>query len=318
MGLPKTPEGIEAFKKKISILKKGTKHTEATKAKMKASQQARFEKNPDEERKKCREGALKQWQDQDRRKAMSERMKKRYEDPNERMKTAELLRGRPVSKETREKLRTFHKIRFQDPEVWRQSSECKMGSKNPMFGNYTKRKKLLAFTGKQYTVEMMMKISEALSGKQIQRTTGKRPAWVGQRISEAKKGKPLSEEHKRKLSAARIGRFKGPESNNWNGGKSFEPYCPKFNREFKFRVRNFFNNKCVVCGKTREENGQELDVHHINYDKNTCCNNEKPLFAALCITCHRKTLFNKEYWKDVLENIIMLEYDGECYLPKSE
>ena len=117
-----------------------------------------------------------------------------------------------------------------------------------------------------------------------------------------------SEEYKRQKS--------GSNSHMWKGGMSYEPYCYKFNHEFKERVREFFGRKCIVCGKTEQENNKKLDVHHINYDKQSCCNNTKPLFAPLCQSCHRRTSHFREYWRDILTNLIMLEYDGECFLQR--
>jgi transposase len=80
---------------------------------------------------------------------------------------------------------------------------------------------------------------------------------------------------------------RGANAAHWLGGKSFEPYCPKFNFEFKERVRAYFNHKCFLCGT--EQNGIRLSVHHVDYDKNVCCNDITPLFVPLCLSCHMKT-----------------------------
>lgn len=123
------------------------------------------------------------------------------------------------------------------------------------------------------------------------------------------KRKPLSIETRQKIS--------GEKSPLWKGGISFEPYCVLFNNEFKERARDFFNNKCVECGKTEAENGRKLDVHHVNYHKDACCNeNIKPLFVTLCTSCHMKTNFNREYWEEKYTNLINVNYDGKCYLSK--
>lgn len=50
-----------------------------------------------------------------------------------------------------------------------------------------------------------------------------------------------------------------------------------------------------------EDNGQDLDVHHINYDKdNTTMEN----CIALCHACHMKTNHNWGYWQKHLVEIM--------------
>lgn len=108
----------------------------------------------------------------------------------------------------------------------------------------------------------------------------------------------------------------GKEAPNWRGGISFEPYCYMFNSPFKNRVRMFFGHRCVECGKTQEENGRLLNVHHVNYNKMVCCNDVKPVFVALCQTHNAKANFNREYWEQHFTKIINENYDGQCYFPK--
>lgn len=106
---------------------------------------------------------------------------------------------------------------------------------------------------------------------------------------------------------------KGKNSPVWKGGISFEPYCTKFNDEFKDRVRSFWDNKCGLCGKTQKDNEIKLSVHHVNYDKMVCCNNTPPLFIPLCKVCHGKTNHNRGYWEHVLTEYVMLHFNGDSY-----
>lgn len=133
------------------------------------------------------------------------------------------------------------------------------------------------------------------------------------KISESNKGKKFTEEHKNKLSEYRKGVYIGERCPAWKGGISFEPYCPKFNENFKERVREFFGRKCVLCGKTEEESNRKLCVHHVNYDKMVCCNDNRKLFVALCVKCHAKTNKNREYWETRFLHIIDSLYDGKCF-----
>lgn len=109
--------------------------------------------------------------------------------------------------------------------------------------------------------------------------------------------------------------MRGEKSPSWKGGLSFEPYCSKFNFEFKERVREFWNRKCGICSKTEKENGIRLSVHHCNYEKMVCCNNVAPLFITTCKSCHAKTNNNREYWEEMLTNYIMIWFNGESYIP---
>ena len=86
---------------------------------------------------------------------------------------------------------------------------------------------------------------------------------------------------------------------NWKGGISDDKYCYLFNERFKELIRNLYNRHCFLCGKTEEENGRRLDVHHVNYDKNCLCNTECE-FVPLCISCHVKTNHNRKYWEDLI------------------
>jgi hypothetical protein len=103
------------------------------------------------------------------------------------------------------------------------------------------------------------------------------------------------------------------------GGLSFEPYCEKFNENFKKRVRAFFNNTCVICSRTKEQNFNEnMSVHHVQYNKNTCCDESTPLFATICRYCHPVTNMEREYWSDFITNKILTEFNGKCFYTKEE
>lgn len=67
------------------------------------------------------------------------------------------------------------------------------------------------------------------------------------------------------------GKSKEKENNqNWAGGTANWPYCELF-KSVRPRVRAFFNDRCFICGLSKEDNGRELDVHHVTYDKLACC-----------------------------------------------
>lgn len=93
------------------------------------------------------------------------------------------------------------------------------------------------------------------------------------------------------------GKFNGKNNANWKGGLSFGKYCYKFNEHRKEIIRNEYNRKCVICGKTEKENGRKLSVHHVSYDKEMGCNGKQWRLVPLCITCHSATHHNRNYWE---------------------
>lgn len=109
----------------------------------------------------------------------------------------------------------------------------------------------------------------------------------------------------------------GDKCHFWKGGISFGKYCLKFNRPFKRNVRSFFKYTCVECEMTQEENGKALAVHHVHYDKKTCCKEGESVgdrkFVALCHSCHSATNNNREFWEDWYTEIINEFYGGQCY-----
>jgi hypothetical protein len=110
----------------------------------------------------------------------------------------------------------------------------------------------------------------------------------------------------------------GPNNPNWNDGASFEPYCPKFNEEFKERVRTFFDGECLICGKSEADLGRKLSVHHVDYDKKVCCNDRPPAFAAVCIRHNVMANYDRERWGYMFHYIIDEIYGGKCYFPRGD
>lgn len=101
--------------------------------------------------------------------------------------------------------------------------------------------------------------------------------------------------------------MKGENCPVWKGGRSFEPYCEKFNDEFREYIREKFRRVCFLCPTTEEENGQRLSVHHVNYNKDCGCDGDLTCqFVPLCRSCHSKVNFNREEWeakiKDMMHN----------------
>jgi hypothetical protein len=92
----------------------------------------------------------------------------------------------------------------------------------------------------------------------------------------------------------------GENSFLWRGGTSFKSYCKKFNEALKKDIRTRFGKKCYLCGN--QENGRKLDIHHIDYNKNSICNGKDWALIPLCRGCHSKTNHQKWFWFELLMN----------------
>lgn len=104
----------------------------------------------------------------------------------------------------------------------------------------------------------------------------------------------------------------GEDSPNWKGGISFEPYCNKFNNKLKEHIRDTFDRKCFLCGKSEEENNCKLHVHHVDYNKGQGCGYSWSLIP-LCSSCHSKTNHNRYYWFNLLNNYWLLNPEINFY-----
>lgn len=92
----------------------------------------------------------------------------------------------------------------------------------------------------------------------------------------------------------------GKNNPNWKGGVSFLPYAPEFNSTFKNKIREKYNNICVLCGIKKHDNEKEFMPHHIDYNKQ---NTNEDNFVLLCKSCNTIVNFNRDFWKDYFENI---------------
>jgi len=74
--------------------------------------------------------------------------------------------------------------------------------------------------------------------------------------------------------------------------KSHFPYPDEFNDSLKKYIFLRDNGICQYCNTPVNGNHS---VHHIDYDKLNC---DLDNLVLLCRSCHSKTNFNREYWKE--------------------
>ena len=106
-------------------------------------------------------------------------------------------------------------------------------------------------------------------------------------------GKHHSKETKEKIRK----KLKGKKSNLYIHGKGSLPYNPKFTRSLKHFILERDKFKCQVCDMTQKEHlleyNSSLEVHHIDYDKMNCKENN---LITLCKSCHVRTNYNRDYY----------------------
>lgn len=95
-------------------------------------------------------------------------------------------------------------------------------------------------------------------------------------------------------------RFEIPENHPcYVNGLGNEPYPIEFNQELKEKIRKRDNYTCQKCNITEEEHlivyGIKLSIHHIDYDKQNCNDNN---LITLCKQCNIRANYNRDYWKE--------------------
>ena len=99
----------------------------------------------------------------------------------------------------------------------------------------------------------------------------------------------------------------GKNNGMWNGGSSFEPYLDEWTESFKnkIRIRDNFTCQMPGCNIHQDKLKSKLSIHHIDYNKQ---NNEEKNLISLCNSCHSKTNYNRQYWKNLfIQNQIKMK-----------
>lgn len=184
----------------------------------------------------------------------------------------------------------------------------------------------------EFTNENLRARYEALASlKELMRLTGLSQREVTKRLKSVgtiirpqgyTKGKPYSEEAKRKVSEATRGKRKnikdkdawceirrrvrqgkkpalgmrhseetrrkfsearrGEKNGRWIDGRKQTPYPPEWNKRLRAEVRTAQNYLCGLCNQPGD---RPLNVHHIDGNKRNCAHDN---LIALCATCHGK------------------------------
>jgi len=89
---------------------------------------------------------------------------------------------------------------------------------------------------------------------------------------------------------------KGEKCHLWQGGITNSPYSEEWNNYLKEQIRERDGHICQLCFISQDELDTKLHVHHIDYNKENC--NEENLIS-LCNSCHGKTSQDREQWQSI-------------------
>jgi hypothetical protein len=108
-------------------------------------------------------------------------------------------------------------------------------------------------------------------------------------------------EYERCLSCSK----KGELNNNYVKDRSLIEYTLEWNGQLKESIRKRDDYKCQNCGMTEEEHlivwGQVLHVHHIDYNKKNC---QEDNLITTCLQCNIRANFNRDYWQEFYQEKI--------------
>jgi hypothetical protein len=131
--------------------------------------------------------------------------------------------------------------------------------------------------------------------------------------------------------------LQGKNNGNWNGGSSFGPYCPLWNKSLKQRIDIFWGGCSTLSGTP--PNGEKLMRHHVYYEKKACCIHnddgtysieidsqvypiygQPDKFVLLTRSEHGRIngSFNKVWYMRYFENLINNHFGGKSYLTQDE
>jgi hypothetical protein len=157
------------------------------------------------------------------------------------------------------------------------------GSNNPFYGRKHSEEFKQQLSDKRkgisYEEKYGIKKAQLLSNAHSERMTGEGNPFYGRQHSWETRIK-ISKNH------ADMKRENNPA---WCGGLSDQKYPSRWNRILRETIRRRDNYICAICFCFG------IDVHHIDYDKFNC--NENNLIT-LCRNCHIKTNFKRDYWKN--------------------
>jgi hypothetical protein len=212
-----------------------------------------------------------------------------------------MRKGQKASEETRKKM-----------SEWQKGKKLSEEHKEKMKLNH------VGMTGRIHTEETKDKMKMAAIGRHPDEKTRQKMANAKKNMSKEQREKIALKQTGKKQSIESIMKRSGKNCHFWKGGISFEPYCTKWTKELRERIRAFFEYRCICCGKLQNELKRKLSCHHVEYSKSACCDGKPVHFAAMCMKHHNMTNKDRERWENMLHRIIDEIYNGKSYYTKEE
>ena len=245
----------------------------------------------EDERERQRQIMLSYWEDEDYRKMQTEKIKKQWEDED--FRNAVIEAGR---RQTGEKNPWYNS----EIDVWIKENTnkhlCACGCNRYII---IKREDYHNGIQKFYCKECYY---TTLSGEGNPRFGEKLTDDTKQLIRE----KAIKHWDNPEVRILQSCRMLGIKREEWDGFKSV--YCDLWCEELREYIRNKHDRICFICGKTEDENGEKLSVHHTDYNKDCGCDGSECILVPLCRKCHAYTTFGD---RDMWENLIIDMLKGE-------
>lgn len=264
-------------KEKIYKANKGKHHTEESKRKMSDAHKGRI--FSEEHKRKLSESLTGKKKSEEHKKELSESLrgnipwiKGKSHSEETKNKISETLKSRPLSEETKKKI-----------------SEANKGKPSNRKGCY-------------HSEETKRKMSKDRKGKNnpMYGKTGEKAPWFG---------KHLSEEHRRKIGEAQLGKL----NHNWNPNREevYAPYGENFyDEELKNEKWKLQNGRDMLTG-TKLDPNKRLAYHHIDYNKS---NDDPDNHCFLSINNHARItgyqsnpIKSERYKRKLQENALTLK-----------
>jgi len=188
-------------------------------------------------------------------------------------------------------------------DQYRQRSESRKGENNPFYGKVHKGDSLTicknARLGILHTEETKKKISDSGKGRCHSKETILKCSLRKIGSLNPNYGKIYSEEEKKKFGN------KNEKHPNWKGGIGRLPYSSDWNKDKRLEIKE---RDGYVCQNVNCKNVTDtLTVHHIDYNKKNCDNQN---LITLCVSCNVRANYNREYHQQFYQELIKFNYES--------
>lgn len=154
-----------------------------------------------------------------------------------------------------------------------------------------KREKIAASCSKRPDLRTKANQERLQNGRRCPEKARRTIAKAVAKSVEARRGRPLSAAHREKLSVIHTGKRAGPLSPSWKGGTSRICWRGAGWAVARRTARTRDGDTCRACGKTAEQQGRAMDVHHrTSYFTfaSPAEANDLDNLVCLCRSCHRR------------------------------